>query len=988
MLACFLSGLAVPAWAAQLNMRHYDTRDGIPQIQVTSVHQDPAGYLWIGTYGGLAKYNGESFEVFRGTSGLNTSYINVVDSGADRAVWVGTSHGLCRSGGASFECFNPRGLEALMVNDLLIDGDSVWTAGDEGVFRWRAGGFESAGGWPGTGDSPTAHALAIDATGAVWVGAQAGLFRLGADGPRRFELPVDDPAVHDLTFHEGALWAGTRGRLFRVSPESGRVENIALPVPSNTRLNDIEFDREGRLWIATPDGLVRGEPGELELLTTRDGLPNNRMLGVTQDREGLVWVATDQGLVKILPGPFEGYSVNSGLVASFVRTINEDERRRLWLGTREGLQIVPYRDGRWRLDQSQIVLREDGLPDARVYSVAFESGDVAWIATAQGVVRWREGEGVVDLIDRDDGLPAQEVHALLIDRSGRLWISSTQGIRFLEEGSLRSPRHGVLAGAFALRIRQDEAGRLWFSTLRDGLLVLEPDGALTQYTSENGLTDEMLWDLAPAADGSMWVGSNGDGIFRVWFDGRIDRISSQDGLADDSVWQVLEDDQGRLWAYTNRGLSRMDGGRFVNYTERDGLLHLEGGATGAFQSSDGMLWFASADGLMRYDAEREYRNRLEPPMVIESVRLDQAQIDSGAILPYRSGSLAFRYAGLSFQDEAAVRFRYRLVGASAQWSEPTRSRQVTYANLGHGDYRFEVVAANPDGVWSETPAAFSFRVATPFWANAWFIALVIAGALVLVALGVHLRLRRIEATRRALQETVDRRTAELSDANRRLQRMARTDQLTGLPNRRYLFDRIGDDVAQSRRAHFETDPENGDIAFLMIDLDAFKQINDRYGHDAGDRILLEFSKVVGAQLRDSDYMIRWGGEEFLVVACQTETEQAGLLAERLLRAVRKADFTLREAEERMQLTCSIGIACYPFTDPGTLDWEQVVELADVAVYRAKANGRNGWVQLTAGAALSIGDVDAFLKGVRGNLDGLIANGRIVCREQTGDDPHG
>lgn len=970
--------LVVPSIeAAQLNLRHYDTRDGIPQIQVSSVHQDPAGYLWIGTYGGLARYNGNRFRVFRGDSGLSTSYITIVDSHADGTVWVGTARGLCRFDGRQFRCFNPLDTDQLMVNDILIDADRVWVAADEGLFKYEGGLLEAVAQWPAGSDPRAVNSLALERGGALWVAAQSGLFRLDERGPQRVVLPTADVPVYDLEMHEDRLWVGTSGRLFALDPEGLETEELPLPVPEGTRVSDIEFDSDGRLWLATPYGLVRGEPGRLQTLTTRDGLPNRRMLAVTEDREGLIWVATDQGLVKILPGPFEGYSAESGLLASFVRTINEDDRQRLWLGTREGLQIVPRRDGDWDLSAATTILREDGLPDNRVYCIAFGQPGTAWIATAQGVVRWQRGQGVTELIDRSSGLPEQEVHAVLIDRAGRLWISSTQGIRYREAAALKTPQHEVLAGAFALRIREDRAGRLWFSTLREGLLVLHPDGSLDQYRKRDGLTDEMLWDLAPSADGSMWVGSNGDGVFRVWPDGRIEQFTRADGLADNSVWQVLEDDQGRVWAYTNRGLSRRSGDAFTNYTERDGLLHLEGGATGAFQSSDGLLWFASADGLMRYDAEREYRNRLPPPVVVESAMLDREAVAAGARLPYRSGSLVLRFAGLSYQDETAVRFRYRLAGATDRWSEPTDNHQVAYANLGYGEYVFEVIAANPDGVWSPEPARFAFVVDTPFWARPWFLVFVVLALVGLVWAGVFLRLRHIEVTRKRLQEVVRQRTAELSDANRRLRRVARTDQLTGLPNRRYLFDRIGDDVAQSRRAHFDGAPSNGDIAFVMIDLDDFKRINDRFGHDSGDLVLAEFSRVVSAQLRESDYMIRWGGEEFMVVACQTERNGAHQIAERITRSVRSARIRLEEEGECIAVTCSAGIACYPFGQPvDALDWEQIVQLADIALYQAKAEGRDRWVHLLPGDRLEPGSFGDFVREVKTRCEALIDQGLL------------
>ncbi len=980
LLFAILFLLPVFAWSGQLNVRHYDTRDGIPQIQISSVHQDQRGYLWIGTYGGLARYNGHRFDVFGTESGLSTNYITVVDSDAAGIVWIGTAHGLCQRQTDRFRCFNPLGISHLMVNDLQIKGRDIWVAADEGLFILKENVLEPVEYWPKSGEGANVHALALDGAGRLWIAAQSGLFSQGTAGIEAHPMPGDTPAVQALEFHDGELWIGSEGSLWHRDAAGGVFSEYVLPIPAGTRINDIMFDADGTLWAATPEGVIRDGVDGPERLTTREGLSNNRTLSLERDREGLVWIGTDQGLIKVLPGPFEGFTTENGVLASFVRTINQDDRGRLWLGTREGLQIVEKHEGRWRFDQSKNILRSDGLPDNQIYHIAFSGPDAAWIATAQGVARWHRAQGVTDIINIDGGLPDEEVHSLLIDRDDRLWIGSTRGVRWLENGELETPANETLAHAFALRIRQDAAGRLWFATLRDGLLILEPDGSLSSYQAVDGLTDEMLWDLCPSADGSMWVGSNGDGIFRVWPDGRIEQFTTGDGLADDSVWQVLEDDQERLWAYTNRGLSRLEDGEFVNYSERDGLLHLEGGATGAFQSGDGMLWFASADGLMRYDSEREYHNLLAPPVFIESVSLGRESVEHGKRIPYRSGSLSIRYAGLSFQDERAVRFRYRLIGGGGQWSEPTDDNQVTLANLGHGDYRFEVLARNPDGVWSERPAHFSFSVAAPFWATSWFILLCGLTLGLLVWVVIHLRLRQIEATRRRLQHLVKSRTAELSEANRRLQRMARSDQLTGLPNRRYLFDRIGDDIARSRRAHHDQAPANADVAFLMVDLDHFKQINDQYGHDAGDRILLEFSGALDSQLRESDYMIRWGGEEFLVVACEAGAEQAHQIAERLIHSVRSTRFAVDDEGRELSLTCSVGIACYPFGKPiDAVDWEQVVQLADVAVYRAKADGRNCWVQLSPGEALVISDGSEFMQRVKDDPGPLIEQGMLRCR---------
>lgn len=973
-----LSTIALaPAVAEQLNIRHYDTRDGIPQVQISSLHQDAEGYLWVGTFGGLARYNGGEFQRFDSDHGLNSSYVNVLDSDPRDRLWVGTARGVCRLLLDKFECPAVPGYDGIMVNDILALEDRLWIAADEGLFRWRDG--EVSRQPLERGDTPGAVlSLAVDNRSRLWVGTASGVMVEDKNRKQFIPVPGLSNSVFSLEADADVMWVGTGAGLVSVNIASREVHAVALPGALEGQINDLHVSPDGVLWAAGVLGLFRVEHDRARRFTTADGLRNNITFQTLTDREGLLWVATDQGLGKVLPGPFAGYTADSGLLASFVRTLNEDQDRRMWLGTRQGIQVVPHRDGQWRFEESEYIRTQEGLPDNRIYSIAFPERGQAYIATGSGVVHWREGEGVVEIHDRESGLPGDEVHALLIDSRDRLWISTTRGTAVLEDGEIRTPEDKRVAGAFALRIREDGEGRLWITTVRSGLLIVEPGGGVIQLEADGGLTDEMLWDSAPAGDGSMWIGSNGDGLFRVWPDGRIRQFTTDDGLADNAVWQLLRDDQQRVWAYTNHGLSRYSDGDFVNYGALDGLLHLEGGATGAFQSSDGLLWFASADGLMRYDPEREYRNETAPPVAIERVMLGDRAVNPGERLPHRAGNLEIHYAGLSFQDESSMQFRYRLLGSDDQWSRPVANRRVTFANLGYGDYVFEVTARNPHGVPSEGSARFSFSVKPPFWLTWWFIApaMVLIGSLIWLI--VHLRVRSAEMARRVLQTTVRERTAELRDLNQRLREASRTDQLTGLPNRRYLFDRIGEDVARVHRSrHASSDAVNSDMVFFMVDLDHFKALNDRYGHDAGDRALKRFSEILIKQIRDSDYAVRWGGEEFLIVAGDSDAGHARKLAIRLIQAVKRESYVIDESGTEVDLTCSVGIAGFPFaaSSPRALDWEQVVQIADAAVYSAKQSGRNCWVQLESGRD-EIGDGDELIRQIKGRLDELVDSGQL------------
>jgi len=194
-----------------------------------------------------------------------------------------------------------------------------------------------------------------------------------------------------------------------------------------------------------------------------------------------------------------------------------------------------------------------------------------------------------------------------------------------------------------------------------------------------------------------------------------------------------------------------------------------------------------------------------------------------------------------------------------------------------------------------------------------------------------------------------------------------TDALTGLKNRRYLMQHMEADASLALRRYHDwlngatASISGADLVFFVIDLDHFKPVNDTYGHAAGDRALVEVGRRLEHVFRDSDYVVRWGGEEFLAVARGVDRAHAETIAQKVLATIAEREFALGEGIG-LRITCSVGIACYPFlpSQPGTVAWTQVVELADHALYLAKSRGRNTWVGLFATAATRHDDVQRLL----------------------------
>src|SRR6185312_7465876 len=321
-----------------------------------------------------------------------------------------------------------------------------------------------------------------------------------------------------------------------------------------------------------------------------------------------------------------------------------------------------------------------------------------------------------------------------------------------------------------------------------------------------------------------------------------------------------------------------------------------------------------------------------------------------AELDWRENSLRFDYAQPDFEMGAAERYQVMLEGMDNTWSAWTNETYRDYTNLPEGTYRFRVRARDAyGGLGSE--ANFSFRVLPP-WYRSWWAYLTWCALLLLVAKGaMRWRLRTLRRRNQALTKLVEERTEALECANSALVDQTITDALTGLRNRRYVIDHVDKDIATVQRnyrnlalGYADHADANINLLFLMMDLDHFKEVNDRYGHAAGDRVLAQLRDILVAATRETDTPVRWGGEEFLIVARFANNAFGPVVADRIRTMVADHPFDLGNGLT-IHRTCSVGFASYPVfaASKHNFGWEDVVNLADQCLYRAKRDGRNRWV---------------------------------------------
>ncbi|MDH3276459.1 MAG: diguanylate cyclase, partial [Gammaproteobacteria bacterium] len=468
----------------------------------------------------------------------------------------------------------------------------------------------------------------------------------------------------------------------------------------------------------------------------------------------------------------------------------------------------------------------------------------------------------------------------------------------------------------------------------------------------------------------------------------------------DVIYGIEIDDNGELWLSTNYGISRFDptSGEIHNIHRGDGLQSEEFNFGAHYRSAGGELFFGGSNGFNAFRPERVLANEQVPLIMLtgfftlgQPIKSD-LPIDEheGIELSHSDSSVSFEFAAMDYAAPTQNQYMYKLEGFDKDWIDLGNRRRVTYTDLDDGQYLLRVKAANSSGVWNEAGFAMPVRV-TPapwdtWWAYTGYLAM-IAQFVVFLWFSHKRKIRREEEYSNQLEIQVKQRTAEIAERNlelrnlnQSLQESSLSDPLTGLRNRRFVFEEVAKELDVIQRKHLDTqrglDPNDASgLVFMMVDLDNFKPINDTYGHAAGDQILLEVRDLLLGTCRKSDFVIRWGGDEFVVIAKQSNPGEAEALAERIRSTIAEHTFAM-DGGQVVRTTCSIGFAAYPvFSSPRDEDsLDQIINLADSLMYEAKKQ-RNAWAGMlgVSDAATSegfnCGDLDATSLLFRAHREG-------------------
>lgn len=732
-LALCLAGPVSAQSDERYTARSWNVEHDLPQSSVRCITQSHDGYLWIGTWNGLARFDGIRMKVFNGlnTPNLNPSIVDIFEDSKHR-LWIGTDGGglMQYRNGAFVRMDTIFGGGVITYSSIAEDPSGrIWFAYDRGISVYRDDTFLHFNSSHGLPDASATYVFRAP-DGSMYIQYVGRIYhvRLSGDSLVHIDPPFHTGGYRIALDSSGTIWYGIKGR--------GLVRRTGSKESLDTRLashhpKEIFVTPDQTVWIMTPRGAFILKDGNLEHRQYIGGVDISNISSVFQDREGILWLAAEGGgLTRLLPKQVQTITTKEGLETSSIMCGFEDRSGTMWIGT--WLGGLAQSNGRSHDAFTLIPQLSNGLT---IMAVCQSFDGTMWVGTwAHGVHTIRQGR-----VERflTKGLhESTTVRSIVSDTGQGVWIAAIYSSVWHvgPEGVQVWDTTNGLSSSMINSMLRTRNGDVWIGTDGGGVATIS-QGRVSTLDSRSGLLSDFMHVNIEDSEGSIWLSSK-LGLQR-WKDGRLSTITAQQGFDDDPA-QFLQDDDGHYWVGGTHGIHR------ISFQEMNGvangtLSHLSylsiGKADGmpiqevaggsnqhAWKTRSGALWFGTTQGAVWIDPRKVSSNPVRPGVLIEEVLVEHRPVSLSeeiALLPQET-KIEFRYTGINFSSPENIRFRYVLEGFDGAWRDVGKERYAQYTNLAPGTYTFRVTAANNAGIWNEDGVSVVVHVLPPFWATWWF----------------------------------------------------------------------------------------------------------------------------------------------------------------------------------------------------------------------------------------------------------------------------
>ncbi len=739
-----------------------NVENGLIQSQVTAIIQDRFGYLWIGTLGGLSRYDGKNFANYTIRDGMTDNNINALTTDRNGNIWIGNSKGASRYNGKEFKHF----------------------------------AFQT----PGSNTSPVFDIQTTE-NNTVWCRAAGKLFSIADDKTSQLEIPNKTANVTAILPDKKDVWvARTGGVLYHYHEKKwdSLYVNKADTLTPYTILV-IFKDSKQQIWLGTNRGLYQlGNEGIK--LANIGGEPFNTsvsVLSIVEDKSHSIWLATNNGAMRVSENQLTVYNKHNGLTDNTINKVLADAEGNVWFAT-DGRGLFRYSGTQFTvLDESM------GLPSAQVMGIASMYGHLYLGTYDAGLYSYYNGEVTAVPMPQKPAIIAMRV------RKQELWIGTRgSGLWRYDGMNFKSYYFPAIASNFVSCLYKDDSDRLWigfsngamiydhdiFRKLeipntqvqdfiqvgQDSMLIATNDGIKLSISGNvaafktNSSPDSVSVQCFTKKGNELWIGTSDNGIIR--YNLRTKKsliINKSNGLYSDFIYNMTTDNDGNIWAGTGYGIHKItmrDNTPVITfYGKGQGIYGMESNHNAVYKMHDGSIWFGTTNGALHYFPESKLTKSQPISIALQSVKIfgetitDSSYFDSTDTwnkvpyklhLPYRKNNVSFTFQAVSLSGTEQLNYRYRIEGLDAQWSNWSSVNTVTYSALPPGNYVLQVECVT-DNNGDIRKLNYPFEIITPFQKTAWF-KFVIIGACILLGISLQYLVNKSKQRRLALTERLRR----------------------------------------------------------------------------------------------------------------------------------------------------------------------------------------------------------------------------------------
>ncbi len=919
--------LSIPLPAQELPVIHYGINEGLDSVVINHLAQGPDGRIWIAHHAGISVYDGYQFQNWNKNHGILSNAPSSIIADNHGIIWIlfadlGMQY--LTPDGKIFTVPDPKGC---FLNDRIpflfkLRSGDILAGGKKGYYHISRQAIRGPK-YPVPGKTGAVYSILSEESSGFLAATADGLFQIKPESVKQYPLDYDRlgaDVISELSQDRtGNLWLLTRkGRLIKTDSNEMEIWNLPVENNGNPNLFACQCGLDNSVWIASGNGLYRWKDEKINRFDEEQGLIGSWINCLLVDRDGVIWLGAEGGLDKISHMGFRNYRYRRDFPVNAVWAVTELIDGTVWLGTNQGIVSIPPDGGPHTMYST-----EHGLVDNSIIDLDITDNGNVWVLTYNGVCFWNGHEFIPF---PSDELTSLGLYNLLPVNDQEIWITTTKGLFSLNPITGISALHPIND-----KIEHPDSLSFIYQTL-DGTIYLLGQSFYT-YSRESGLEKLQMPEWPKKV--SLFKVVQGDK--KIWFLSDSGLIS-YDGnewksyFSDDVVFfDLVHVTDSDIWVGLNSGIAHFNGENYRFFGHNDGIAVGECNLGASLLDSRERVWLGGQNMTVIVSSEAWEFPTSKPLITRAVVGNKNHTMPDRLSFSSKSRSIVFQFSTPSFFNEQDQFYRYRMTGLEYFWSDPTREHSIRYASLPPGQHQFEVQSRQKHGRWNGPIQRISVAV-EPTFTQTPLAKFLFGLALLVIGFTVGaVRVVRLKNQRAKLNHLIDEQTEKIRIQRDQLAKLARTDDLTEIPNRRYFYEIFEKEIKLAQRYHLS-------LCLAIFDIDEFKKFNDNYGHTLGDKILHEIGERSKKYVRKSDTFARWGGDEFILLMHAASDTKAIDICKRI-------KFHLQEepipAEgESLRFTLSAGMMCWNPQEKTNVNSQDLFRYADTALYQAKAEGRN------------------------------------------------